>query len=118
MRGVVKYRLKRYEEAIVDFDDAIRLSIKNPRVYFFRGLSKKRLGQYTTSILDFDIAIRLEPDYASSHYQRGAANFKLERYTEAKVDLEKALSLGRHEDDELMRWVLNLLKKIEEIFSQ
>ena len=117
--GLAKYRLKRYEEAIGDFDDAIHLSIKNQPVYYYRGLSKKRLGQIAASIVDFDRAIRQEPDYAYSHYHRGDAKFKLERYTEAKVDLEKALTLAKHEeDDDLMRWVLNLLKEIDEKNSQ
>ena len=113
-RGLSKYYLERYEEAIVDFDDAIHLSIENPRVYYWRGLSKKLLEQNAASIVDFDIAIRLEPTYAYSHYHRGYAKFNLQHFTEAKADLEEALSLAKQSDDDaIIRWILNLLDKIE-----
>ena len=113
-RGRAKYSLKRYEEAIVDFDEAIHLSIENSRSYYWRGISKKQLGQNAASIVDFDIAIRLEPTYAYSHYHRGSAKFNLQHFTEAKADLEEALSLAKQNDnDDVMRWTLNLLDKIE-----
>ena len=113
-RGLAKYLLERYEEAIVDFDDAIHLSIENPRVYYWRGISKKRLGQNAASIVDFDRAIRLEPTLAYSHYHRGEAKFNLNRSAEAKADLEEALSLAKQSDDDaIIRWILNLLDKIE-----
>ena len=114
LRGRAKYDLERYEEAIVDFDDAIHLSIKDPLVYYWRGLSKKRLEQNAASIVDFDRAIRLQPTYAYSHYHRGEAKFNLNRSAEAKADLEEALSLAKQSDDDaLIRWILNLLDKIE-----
>ena len=113
-RGRAKYDLKRYEEAIVDFDDAIHISIKDLRVYYWRGLSKMQLGQNDASIVDFDRAIRLEPTFAYSHYHRGEAKFNLNRSAEAKADLEEALSLAKQSDDDaLIRWILNLLDKIE-----
>ena len=112
-RGRAKNSLERYAEAIVDLDDAIRLNLKDPRVYYWRGISKKRSGQYAASIVDFDLAIRQEPTYAYSHYQRGGAKFELDRFAEAKADLEEALSLAKQRDDDaLIRWILNLLDKI------
>ena len=113
-RGRAKYSLKRYEEAIVDFDEAIHLSIENSRNYYWRGISKKQLGQNAASIVDFDRAIRLEPTYAYSHYHRGEAKFNLNRSAEAKADLGEALSLAKQSDDDaIIRWILNLLDKIE-----
>ena len=113
-RGRAKYDLKRYEEAIVDFDDAIHISIKDLRVYYWRGLSKMQLGQNDASIVDFDRAIRLEPTFAYSHYHRGEVKFNLNRSAEAKADLEEALSLAKQSDDDaIIRWILNLLDKIE-----
>ena len=114
VRGVAKCSLERYEEAIVDFDEAIHLNIENPRVYYWRGIAKKRLGQNAASIVDFDIAIRLEPDDVYSHYHRGYAKFNLQHFTEAKADLEEALSLAKQNDnDDVMRWTLNLLGEID-----
>ena len=114
LRGLTKYNLKRYEEAIVDFDDAIRLDDKLAEAYYRRGLSKKRSGQNAASIVDFDIAIRLEPTAVYSYYHRGGAKFNLDRFAEAKADLEEALSLAKQsENDEIMRFILNLLHKIE-----
>ena len=113
-RGRAKYDLKRYEEAIVDFDDAIHISTKDLRVYYWRGLSKMQLGQNDASIVDFDRAIRLEPTFAYSHYHRGEVKFNLNRSAEAKADLEEALSLAKQSDDDaIIRWILNILDKIE-----
>jgi len=114
-RGRAKYFLKRYEEAIVDFDEAIHASFEGARVQYWRGMSKKRLGQYTAAIADFDRAIHLDPTYAYSHYHRGDAKFELGRFAEAEVDLKEALPLAKQTDnDAMIRWILNLRKKMDE----
>ena len=108
--------MERYEEAIVDFDEAIHTKLKKARVYYWRGISKKRLKQYTAAIADFDRAIRSEPTHAYSHYHRGDAKFELERFAEAEVDLKEALSLAKQSDnDAMIRWILDLLEKITDI---
>ena len=114
-RGRAKYYLERYEEAIVDFDEAIHTSFEGTHVFYWRGLSKKRLEQYAAAIADFDRAIRLEPTYAYSHYHRGSAKFELKRFTEAEADLQEALSLAKQADnDAMIGWILDILKKIDE----
>lgn len=113
-RGLAKYYLTCYEEAIADFDDAIRLELQSARVYYWRGLSKKRLKRDKSSIADFDISIQMDPNSAYSYYHRGGAKLNLRHFAEAKVDLEEALSLAkRNDNNEVMRWVLNLLHEIE-----
>ena len=113
-RAIVKYRLRRYEEAIVDFNDEIRLNPDYGDAYYWRGLSKKHLKQDDAAILDFDIAIRLKSTSAYSYYHRAGAKFNLRRFAEAKADIETALSLARQDNnDEIMRFILNLLHEIE-----
>ena len=66
-RGSSKARLGQHNEAIKDYDTAIRLNLNDALVYSNRGWSKARLGQHNEAIKDFDIAIRLNPNNALVH---------------------------------------------------
>lgn len=43
--GVAYYNLRKYQEALVQFDKAIALEMEYPKAYFDKGLTLKRLGQ-------------------------------------------------------------------------
>jgi len=60
-RGIANYELRRYEEAIADFDKTIRLK---PDLYTYplRGMANYLLRRYQKAITDFDKAIRLDPN--------------------------------------------------------
>ena len=113
LRGRANGNLEQYEGATVDFDHVIRLDPNHAEAYCWRGISKYHLKRYQEAIVDFDMAIRLEPTFAYPRYHRGRAKFDHNRFVEAKADLEEALSLARQNDDDiLIRWILNLLDKI------
>ncbi len=61
-RGVVNYNLKKYEEAIKDFDSAIELEPYNANIYCCRGNAKNALEQYEEATRDFDKAMELDPN--------------------------------------------------------
>ena len=97
-RAIVKSRLGRHQDAIVDYDRAIKL---NPRaiklnpdlagIYSNRGDSKAELGRHQDAIVDYDRAIKLNPDLAEAYSNRGISKAKLGRHQDAIVDYDKAI---------------------------
>ena len=61
----------RFDEAIIEYDEAIRLNPKFALGYNNRGFSYHRLGQYQRAVNDFDEAIGLDPQYTVAHNNRG-----------------------------------------------
>ncbi|MEI0538624.1 tetratricopeptide repeat protein [Brachyspira pulli] len=58
-RGIIKYKLEKYEEAIKNYDKAIELNPNNAYNYYFRGNAEYELKMYEKSIKDYDKAIKL-----------------------------------------------------------
>ena len=85
---------EQYNQAIVDFDEAIRLDPQYAKVYSNRGLAYINLGQYERAILDYDEAIRLDPQYGNAYYNRGIAYENLGQQEQADLDFAKAKELG------------------------
>ena len=61
----------RYEQAIEDYDQAIRLNPEDADAYYNRGIVYYELGQLERAIEDYDEAIRLNPEYTKAYYNRG-----------------------------------------------
>ena len=75
MRGNAKHLLRRYKEAIADFDEAIRLNPDDAAAYAAyhnRGNAKGNLGQYREAIDDYDEAVRLNPGDADAYSNRAS----------------------------------------------
>ena len=100
-RGLAKNKLGRREEAIADFDEAMRLcdeaieiDSENARAWYNRGFAKGGLGRHEEAIEDYDEAIRLDPEFASAWNSRGFAKNKLGRKEEGLADYEEAIRLN------------------------
>ncbi len=59
MRGQTKDDLGKVEEAIANFDAAIRINPEDAEVYFKRGLARKALRQFALAKRDFEHAKNL-----------------------------------------------------------
>jgi tetratricopeptide (TPR) repeat protein len=87
--------LKRYSEAIKDFDLVLKLKQDYASAYSDRGIAKLQSGHYFAAISDFDEAIRLKKDgdsFLSNLFEyRGDANSKLHQYKDAINDYSHAI---------------------------
>ncbi|MFA5323690.1 MAG: tetratricopeptide repeat protein [Smithella sp.] len=92
-RGAALADLGLYEQAIGDFDKAIRLNRNFDKAYYNRGTAYGKLGQYKKTIEDCNAAIRLKPDYIEAYNNRGNAYAELGLYQSAIENYSEAIRL-------------------------
>jgi uncharacterized protein YjbI with pentapeptide repeats len=84
--------LKRYEEAIAAYDQALRLNPNDAAVYTSKGIALANLKRYEEAIAAYDQAHRLNPNDVIAYTSKGGALIFLERYEEAIAACDQALS--------------------------
>jgi len=94
-RGNKLFQLKRYDEAIADYNKAIEASPLNDElIYSSRGKSKYFTGRYQEALLDFEIAIAFKPDSKRLYYDRALAYRALGDFAAAQEDISRSCALG------------------------
>ena len=91
--GVQLQQQERFEGAISEYDQAIRLDPKLAEAYTYRGNAYNLLNQYQLAIEDLDEAIRLDPQDAFAYSNRGAAYGRLNQHQLAIEDYNEAIRL-------------------------
>jgi tetratricopeptide (TPR) repeat protein len=97
-RGLNFYNLKRYDEALVDFDRALALRPQLTGVLDARARTYRRQGRYDNAFADWDLALKLDPRDPDYLRNRAFALRKQNRFAEARSDLDAALAFGAYED--------------------
>lgn len=98
-RGLAKYDLDRYKDAIVDFDEALRLikqgdpECLTAEIQELREESVGMLNFYEEGIAGITERIRQNPTDIRNYKIRGESNGFLGRMPEAKADFQKILEL-------------------------
>jgi len=90
--GIRLYNLGLYNQAISQFNLAIRGNPIYANAYSWRGDAYSKLSQHQQAILSFDQAIRLRPS-ATSYNNRGVAYYELRQYRLAIQDFDQAIRL-------------------------
>jgi tetratricopeptide (TPR) repeat protein len=70
---VALFELKRYQEALEAYDQAIHLDPNYAMTYNNKGTSLNRLKRYEEALAAIEQAIRLNPDYAAAYSSKGKA---------------------------------------------
>lgn len=82
-KGVALHNLKRYEEALDAYNQAIRLDPNYALAYTGKGSALNNLKSYEEALEVCNQAIRLNPNYALTHYTKGTVLANLKRREEA-----------------------------------
>ena len=93
-RGLINNNLDKHDEAILDYNEAIRLNPNFAEAYIFRGLANNNSGKHDEAISDFNKAIRLNPSLAEAYMGRGLANSNSGKRDEAISDYNEAIRLN------------------------
>lgn len=111
-RGLSYDRIKKFDLAISDFTEAIKLDSSDMASFIDRGLSKMHAGYLEKAKEDYK-SIELKPNYVESIANRGTAKInlltgngnlqpKLKQTRSACKDLKKAKELGDSAVDDLI----------------
>jgi tetratricopeptide (TPR) repeat protein len=92
-RGLTWSGKRDYDNAIADFNHAIRLDPTNVRAFSDRGDAWQDKKLYDKALADFNEAIRLEPGYAGTFRDRGRAWLDKKDYGRAIADYNEAIRL-------------------------
>lgn len=92
-RAVQHTAAARFDDAIKDLDEAIRLAPDLAAAYNNRGVAYQKKRDFRRALADYDQAARLEPKSSTAVMNRGNAHAMLGEYEAAIVDYEAALDL-------------------------
>lgn len=94
-RGVAYLDRGRYQDALADFNDAIRLALYLHNAYHDRAVVHLEQGDYDAALADFSQSILIRPDNAFHYYGRAHVYLALGLPQRARQDLSRSCELGR-----------------------
>ncbi len=92
--GLKKAHEGKYDEAIIDFTQAIGLYPQYYNIHYYRGAIYKYLSKYNEAIIDFTQTIKLNSKFSIAYAERGSAYYEIGNYNEAFKDLNKSIKLN------------------------
>ena len=93
-RGNAYRALKKYRQAIANYDHSIRLNPLFVYAYINRGVTYRHLRQYQKAIANYKQAVRLDPKIALTYLNRANAYVGLNKYRKAIDDYDQAIRLN------------------------
>jgi tetratricopeptide (TPR) repeat protein len=97
-RGIENSQKGRYDQALKDFNAALKLKPRDPTLITYRGVVYYAKGQYDLAMKDFNQALEIDPNFGRAYYQRGMIYENQEKYAQAVAEMKQAKSRGWHVD--------------------
>ncbi len=91
--GNTLWDLKRFEEALASYEQAIHLDPNFAIAYNGKGNALRDLKRFDEALASYEQAIRLDPNYSLSYCGKGTSLRNLKRYDEALAAFEQAIRL-------------------------
>ncbi|MDX2228695.1 MAG: tetratricopeptide repeat protein [Leptolyngbyaceae cyanobacterium bins.349] len=92
--GTQKNQQGQHQEAIQDFDQAIRLNPNDANAFINRGYANHQAGNLNAAIDDYNKAIELAPNSAQAFSNRSHVRFEQGRWDDAVKDATRAIELN------------------------
>jgi tetratricopeptide (TPR) repeat protein len=117
--GSIYLNKKRYQEALLAYEQAIQLDPNDAVLYNGKGLALSNLNRYGEALIAYEQAIRLNPNNADAYFNKGDALSGLERYEEALAAYEQAIRLDPNNADAHNNkgYILSKLERYEEALT-
>jgi tetratricopeptide (TPR) repeat protein len=87
-------KLEKFDDAVADYSEAMRINPKDPEAPFNRGLAHLRLDKYDYAARDFSEVIGMQPKNADAYVYRGIIRIYQGKDKEADADLQKAFQIN------------------------
>jgi Flp pilus assembly protein TadD len=104
-QGIERCELGHYDQALKDFNDALKLKPNDASLYDLRGMAYRCKGQDNQAIQDFNKAMALDPKFARAYRNRGMVYFDQGEFDKSLADLQQAKSLGYKIDEDFLKMV-------------
>ncbi len=91
--AVIKMVNKKYNEALSDFNKAIKINKKFADAYFNRGIVYEKKGEYNKAIADYTKVISLKPNMYQAYNNRGLLYFGISDYKRAISDFTASIRI-------------------------
>jgi serine/threonine protein kinase len=92
-RGLDAFRRTDYDQAIVAFDELIRLHPEHSEAHRWRGDASLNKGELDRALSEYDEAIRLDPRNGMAYWGRGAASTEKGEFDQAIASFDEAIRL-------------------------
>jgi tetratricopeptide (TPR) repeat protein len=102
-RGFANANDKKFQDAIVDFSEALKINSRNPRVYEQRAAVEMKVNEYDKALADFSEAIKLNPNEVRYYLYRGYIYETKGDIQNSMADTDKALKLQPKNPEALSR---------------
>jgi tetratricopeptide (TPR) repeat protein len=83
------------ENALIEFNEAVRLDPENADAWYYRGNTHYNLYKVEKALADYDKAIELNPEHVDAYTNRGNARVYNGDIDGGCADWKKAQSLGK-----------------------
>ncbi len=93
-RGVAYFELKRYEDARLDYEQAVRLKPDFYKPHYNLGRNAIAQQNWPQALENFSAAIKLAPDTADCYFNRGNVYYELNQFPQALKDFSQAILLN------------------------
>ena len=104
-QGIQDMEAGKYDKALQDFGQALKLKPNDPAIYDYLGVAKRGKNLNDPALQDFNKAIQLDPKFARAYRDRAMVYFDKTDYNKSLADLLQARSLGYHVDEDFVKMV-------------
>ncbi|MDB9538986.1 tetratricopeptide repeat protein [Anabaenopsis arnoldii] len=93
-RGVDYARQQRWDLALFNYTQAIKLNPKYAEAYNNRGVVYVNQQKWNLALADYTQAIKLNPNFADAYYGRGVVYYNQQKWDLALADFNQAIRLN------------------------
>jgi tetratricopeptide (TPR) repeat protein len=102
-RGFAAAKDQKFQDAIRDFGEAIKINSRDARIYEQRAAVEMKMNDSDKALADYSEAIKLSPDEVRYYLYRGYIYERKGDVKNSMADTEKALKLDNHNAEALSR---------------
>jgi tetratricopeptide (TPR) repeat protein len=104
-RAIEAMEAGKYDQALQDFGQALKLKPNDPAIYDYLGVAKRGKNLNDQALQDFNKAIQLDPKFARAYRDRAMVYYDQTDYDKSLTDLLQARSLGYQVDEDFVKMV-------------